>query len=80
MDKLLAEYADQAVETVRLGRNGVHTDRELISAEMLAELETTGDAMRYLNSDSQIAWKATPSLCQYLTDLRLDAEDDLEDV
>ena len=55
MDKLLAEYADQAVETVRLGRNGVHTDRELISAEMLAELETTGDAMRYLNSDSQIA-------------------------
>ena len=28
-DKILAEYADQAFETARLRRNGVHTAREL---------------------------------------------------
>ena len=80
MDKILAEYADQAYETARLGRNGVQTARELVSATMLAELEAIGNAMRYLNSDGQIAWKATPSLCQYLMDLELDAEADLEDI
>ena len=79
MDKILTECADQAFETARLRRNGVHTAR-LVSAEMLAELEATGEAMRYLNSDGQIAWKATPSLCQNLMDLRLDAEADLEDI
>jgi hypothetical protein len=46
---------------------------------MLAELEAAGDAMRYANSRGQIAWKATPSLCQYLTDLELDAKADLEE-
>ena len=80
MDKILAEYVDQAFETTRLKRNGVQTDRELVSATMLAELEASGDAMRYLNSDGQIAWKATPRLRNYLMDLQLDAEADLEDI
>ena len=63
MDKILPEYADQAFEkAARLGRNGVHTARDRVSAETLAELEATGDAMRYVNSDGQIAWKATPRL------------------
>ncbi len=80
MDQILAECADQAFETARLRRNGGHAARELISAEMLAELEATGDAMRYLNFDGQIAWKATPRLRNYLMDLQLDAETDLEEV
>ena len=46
---------------------------------MLAELEATGDAMRYVNVKGQIAWKATPRLCKYLMDLQLDAETDLEE-
>ena len=62
MDKILSEYADQAYETARLGRNGVHTTRNRVSAEMLIELEATGDAMRYVNPRGRIAWKATP-LC-----------------
>ena len=53
--------------------------RDRVSAEMLIELEAAGDAMRYVNSHGQIAWKATPSLCQYLKDMELDAEADLED-
>jgi hypothetical protein len=51
--------------------------RDLVRARMLAELEATGYAMRYVNSHAQIAWKATPSLCQYLKDIELDAEADL---
>jgi hypothetical protein len=35
--------------------------------------------MRYLDSKSQIAWKATPDLRDYLNDLKVDAEADLED-
>ena len=80
MDKILRQYADQAYETARLGRNDLHRPHEQVSAEVLAELEATGDAMRYVNPRGQIAWKATPNLRQYLKDLQLDAEADLEDV
>ena len=80
MDKILTECADQAYEAARLRRNGVHTPPELASAEMFVELESTGDAMRFINSAGRIAWKATPSLCRYLKDLELDAQEDLEDI
>ena len=81
MDKFLREYADQAFEkAARLRRNGVRSDHDRFLAEMLAELEAMGDAMRYLNSDGQIAWKATPQLRDYLMDLRRDAEGDLEEI
>ena len=80
MDTILMEYADQAYDATRLGRNGVHTARDLVFAEMLAELEASGDAMRFVDANGRIAWKATPSLRQYLTDLELDAQEDLEDV
>jgi hypothetical protein len=79
MDKILTEYADQAYETARLRRNDVHPSRERASAEMLAELEATGDAMRFVDANGRIAWKATPQLRAYLMDLELDAEADLED-
>jgi len=79
MDKILTEYADHAYETARLRRNGVHPDRDRVSAAMLIELEAAGDAMRYVNSRGQIASKATPQLRDYLMDLQLDAEADLAD-
>ena len=80
MDKILQEVADQAYEAARLGRNGAHSTRDRVSAEMLAELEAAGDAMRYVNSHGEITWKATPRLRDYLMDLLLDAEADLEDI
>ena len=79
MDQILREYADQAYDTARLGRNGVQTTRDLVRRKMLAELEATGCAMRFVDGRGQIAWKATPSLCQYLKDMELDAEADLAD-
>jgi hypothetical protein len=80
MDKILAEYADQAYEPRRLGRNGVHTTDDLVLAETLAKLEASGDAMRLVDAEGRIAWKATPDLCQYLQDLEFDALEDLEDI
>ena len=77
MDKILTEYADQAYETARLGRNGVHPSRGRVSAEVLAELEAAGEAMRFLDAEGRIAWKATPQLSNFLMDLQLDAEADL---
>ena len=80
MDKILAEFVDQAYETARLRRNRDHTTRDLVSAELLVELEAAGDAMRFLDANGRIAWKATPNLCQYLKDLERAAQDDLENV
>lgn len=76
MDQILAEYADEAYQSARLRRNGVHAARCRVSVEMLAELEAAGDAMRYVNCHGQIAWKAIPQLRDHLTDLLLDAEGD----
>jgi hypothetical protein len=55
----------------------------LAAGEMLAErlqkLEEMGFAMRYLDSDGQIGWKASPSMLGHLAGLQRDAEDELND-
>jgi hypothetical protein len=79
VDEILQEVADQAFEVARLRRNGVPLSRERVSAEMLLELEVTGDAMRFVDAKGRIAWKATPQLRDYLMDLQRDAEADLEE-
>jgi len=79
MDKIIRELVEEAWEWARLRRIGRFPDRDVVFAEALADLESQGDAMRYLDSKGQIAWKATPDLRDYLNDLRLDAEADLED-
>jgi hypothetical protein len=79
MDKILQEIVEQAYEEARLGRIGGFPDRDLVFSDILADLESSGDAMRYLNSNGQTAWKATPDLRDHLNDLKRDAEADLED-
>jgi len=79
MDKILQEIADEAYELARLRRNGAHTTRDRVFAEVLAELEANGDAMRFVDAKGRIAWMATPRLRDYLQDLELEAEEDLED-
>ena len=74
MDKILTEYADRAFVAARLRRNGVHPTRDRVFAEVLTKLEASGDAMRFVDNNGRIAWKATPSLCQHLKDLELDAQ------
>ena len=77
MDKIIREYVEQAYEDARLRRTGDFPDRDSVFAEVLAEFEMNGAAMRYVDAKGRIAWKATPKLRDYLEDLRLDAEAEL---
>jgi hypothetical protein len=79
MDKILQEIADQAYYASSLRRNGVQPTRDVFLAEVLGELEASGDAMRFVDAKGRIAWMATPRLRDYLQDLELEAEEDLED-
>jgi hypothetical protein len=79
MDKTLREIVEQAYEGARLGRNVGRLDQIRVFRETLADLESDGDAMRYLDSQGRIAWKATPRLRDHLMDLKLDAEAELAD-
>ena len=78
MDKIVRELVEESWEWARLGRIGGFPDRDVVFAETLVELESQGDAMRFVDSKGRIAWKATPNLRDYLNDLKLDAEADLE--
>ena len=63
------------------GRREASPDKsgsEIIS-EILREYEVSGDAMRYLNANGQLAWKATPSMLQRLADAEREVEADMED-
>jgi hypothetical protein len=79
MDKIIRELVEESWEWARLGRDRDFVDKDRVFSEALIQLESGGDAMRYVNSKGQIAWKATPELKDYLMDLQLDAEADLED-
>jgi hypothetical protein len=53
MDQIFQEVADQAYEN-RLRRNGVQTPQNLDVAETLAELEASGDAMRFVDTNAEL--------------------------
>ena len=78
MDKIIRELVEEAWEWAHLGRTRDFPDRDRVFAETLIELESQGDAMRFLDAKGRIAWRATPDLRDYLNDLKLDAEADLE--
>jgi hypothetical protein len=79
MDRIVRELVEESWEWARLGRDRDFVDRDEVFAETIADLESSGDAMRYVDSRGRIAWKATPHLRDYLNDLKLDAEADLQD-
>ena len=79
MDKTLREIVEQAYEDARLGRNGRKPDPELVLSETLADLESNGSAMRYLDNKGRVAWKATPGLRDHIMNLELEAKTDLDD-
>jgi hypothetical protein len=78
MDEILQEIVDQAYEVARLGRNGDLPDQDMVSAEVLSELEVAGDAMRYVDRNGRVAWRVTPWLRDHLLDLQRDAEAEFE--
>ena len=77
MDKTLRFWVDVAFEHIKSDHANL-TKRQLV-AQILREYEQRGDAMRYLNEDGKIAWKASPRFLTMLADAERDARDDLAD-
>ena len=78
LDKILREQLELRGGNRRLGRNRGVATRQLALAEILCELESGGDAMRYLDCKGRFAWRATSRLRDYINDLKGDAEADPE--
>lgn len=78
IDSVLQECVDEAYQDARLGRTDGFPDHDRIFAEILAELEAAGVAMRYVDAKGRIAWRSTKLIRDHLEDLRLDAESDFE--
>ena len=77
MDKTLQFWVDVACEYIKSG-NAKLSRRQLV-AQILREYETRGDAMRCLDKDGKITWKASPRFLSMLSDAECDARDDLAD-
>jgi hypothetical protein len=77
MDKTLRFWADVAAEHIKSG-NAKLSRRQLV-AQILLEYERRGDAMRCLNRDGRIVWKASPQFISALADAEREALDDLDD-
>ena len=75
MDKTLRFWTDVAYEHIK-SANAELSRRELV-AHILREYERRGDAMRYLDKDRKIIWKASPRFLSMLSDAERDAHDDL---
>jgi hypothetical protein len=78
MDKTMRFWVDVAYEDVKSYHPKL-TKRRLI-AQILHQYQDRGDAMRYLDVEGKIAWKATPRFLTKLADAERDAQDELEDV
>jgi hypothetical protein len=77
MDKTLRFWVDVAYEEIKLNHSDL-TKRQLV-AQILRQYERRGDAMRHLDNQDKIAWKASPRFLTMLADAERDAQDDLED-
>ena len=78
MDKMLRFWIDVAYEDMKWEHPNL-TKRQLL-AQILQQYERRGDAMRYLNANGKIAWKASPRFLTMLADAERDARDDLADL
>jgi hypothetical protein len=77
MDEPLRFWVDVAAEHIKWNHANL-TKRQLL-AQILRQYERRGDAMRYLNGNGKIAWKASPRFLLMLADAERDARDDLAD-
>jgi hypothetical protein len=77
MDKTLRFWVDVAYENIKPDHPKL-TKRRLI-AQILHQYQDRGDAMRYLDVEGRIAWKASPRFLTMLADAERDAQDELED-
>jgi hypothetical protein len=74
MTKVLRFWVD--VEYDRIKNHGSRRPRTELTAQILQKFEEAGDAMRYVDSKGEIAWKATPGMLSRLADAGQEARDD----
>jgi hypothetical protein len=74
MTKVLRFWVD--VEYERIKNHGPGRPRTELITQILRKFEEAGDAMRFVNSDGKIAWKATPGMLSRLADAEQEARDD----
>jgi hypothetical protein len=77
MDKTLRLWVDVAYDEIKLNHIDL-TKRQLV-AQILGQYEERGHAMRCLDNQGKIGWKASPRFLTMLADAERDAQDDLED-
>jgi hypothetical protein len=77
MTKILRFWVDVEYERIRNHHPG--GPRTELIPQILREFEEAGDAMRYLNTKGEIAWKATPGMLTRLADAEREAIDDMDD-
>jgi hypothetical protein len=75
MDKTLRFWAEVACENLQ--SSGANLTKHQLLAQILQQYERRGDAMRYLNEQGKIGWKASPRFLSMLADAERDARDDL---
>ena len=76
MDKTLRFWVDVAYEHIESEHE--HLTKGQLVAQILRKYEERGDAMRYLDNQGKITWKATPRFLTMLADAELEAEADLQ--
>jgi hypothetical protein len=72
--KVLRFWVD--VEYERIKNYATGRPRTDLLAQILRKFEEAGEAMRYLNTKGEIAWKATPGMLSRLADAEQEARDD----
>jgi hypothetical protein len=77
MNKILRFWVDVAVEHIKSDHEKL-TNRQLV-AQVLRKYEQRGDALRCLDKQGKILWKASPRFLTMLADAERDARDDLAD-
>jgi hypothetical protein len=77
MDKTLWFWVDVAVEHIK--SDHYHMSKRQLVAQILRKYERRGDALRRLNKQGKIVWKASPRFLSMLSDAERDARDDLAD-
>ena len=77
MDATLRFWVDVAYEEIKSDHINL-TKRQLL-AQILRQYERRGHAMRCLDKQGKIAWKASPRFLTMLADAERDAQDELQD-
>jgi hypothetical protein len=75
MEEILRFWAEVACENLQ--SSGANLTKRQLLVQILQQYERRGDAMRYLNEQGKIAWKASPRFLMMLADAERDARDDL---